>query len=90
MHEIQAAGVPAGAVLTVPELFVDPHLRARGFWEQIAHPDAGIWDVDGVAWRLHERPAHIRIPAPREGVIKKLSVKQGQTVEREQVLIEIE
>ncbi|MGE0544403.1 MAG: CaiB/BaiF CoA transferase family protein [Dehalococcoidia bacterium] len=65
MHELQAAGVPAGAVLTVPEVFVDPHLRARGFWEQIAHPDAGIWDVDGVAWRLRDRPAHIRIPAPR-------------------------
>ena len=26
---------------------------------------AGVWDVDGVAWRLRERPAHIRIPAPR-------------------------
>jgi crotonobetainyl-CoA:carnitine CoA-transferase CaiB-like acyl-CoA transferase len=65
MHELQAASVPAGAVLTVPEIFIDPHLRARGFWEQIAHPDAGTWDVDGVAWRLHDRPAHIRIPAPR-------------------------
>ena len=32
----------------------------------------------------------IRIHAPREGVIQKLWVKQGQTVEREQVLIEIE
>jgi len=32
----------------------------------------------------------IRIHAPREGVIKKISVKQGQTVEREQVLIEID
>jgi len=65
MAELQAAGVPAGAVLTIPEVFVDPHLRARGFWEQIAHPDAGVWDVDGVAWRLRERPAHVRIPAPR-------------------------
>ena len=65
MAELQAAGVPAGAVLSIPELFVDPHLRARGFWEQIAHPEAGVWDVDGVAWRLHERPAHVRFPAPR-------------------------
>jgi crotonobetainyl-CoA:carnitine CoA-transferase CaiB-like acyl-CoA transferase len=65
MTELQAAGVPAGAVLSVPELFMGPHLRARGFWEQIAHPDAGVWDVDGVAWRLHERPAHVRFPAPR-------------------------
>jgi biotin carboxyl carrier protein len=32
----------------------------------------------------------IRIQAPRDGLVKKLLVKQGQTVEREQVLIEIE
>ena len=30
------------------------------------------------------------IQAPRDGLVKKLLVKQGQTVEREQVLIEIE
>jgi len=32
----------------------------------------------------------IRVQAPRDGVVKKLLVKQGQTVEREQILIEIE
>ena len=32
----------------------------------------------------------IRIQAKSDGVVKKLLVKQGQTVEREQVLIEIE
>lgn len=32
----------------------------------------------------------IRIQAPRDGSVKKLLVQQGQTVEREQVLIEIE
>jgi biotin carboxyl carrier protein len=32
----------------------------------------------------------IRVQAPRDAVVKKLFVKQGQTVEREQVLIEIE
>lgn len=32
----------------------------------------------------------IRIQASRDGVIKKLFVSQGQTVEREQILVEIE
>lgn len=64
MAALQAAGTPAGAVLTAPELFQDPHLRARGFWEPIAHPEAGDWEVDGVAWRLVEHPAHVRLPAP--------------------------
>lgn len=31
----------------------------------------------------------IRIQSPQDGMIKKLMVKQGQTVEREQMLIEI-
>jgi biotin carboxyl carrier protein len=32
----------------------------------------------------------IRIHAPRDGKVKKLFVQQGQTVERDQVLVEIE
>jgi len=32
----------------------------------------------------------IRIQSPQDGVVKKLLVKQGQTVEREQILIDIE
>ncbi len=64
---LQAAGVAAGPVLGVPALFDDPHLRARGFWESVAHPEAGTWDVDGVPWCLSRSPAHIRLPAPRLG-----------------------
>jgi biotin carboxyl carrier protein len=39
---------------------------------------------------LEAMKMEIRIHAPRECVIQKLLVKPGQTVEREQVLIEIE
>jgi len=39
---------------------------------------------------LEAMKMEIRIQAPRDGIVKKLLVKQGQTVEREQVLIEIE
>ena len=62
---LQAAGVAAAPVLGVPALFDDPHLRARGFWESVSHPDAGTWDVDGVPWHLSRSPAYIRLPAPR-------------------------
>jgi len=64
---LQAAGIAAAPVLGVPALFDDAHLRARGFWESVSHPDAGTWDVDGVPWRLSRSPAHIRLPAPRFG-----------------------
>ena len=39
---------------------------------------------------LEAMKMEIRVQAPRDGVVKKLSVKQGQTVERDQVLIAVE
>lgn len=39
---------------------------------------------------LEAMKMEIRIHAPQDGIVKKLFVKQGQTVEREQVLAEIE
>jgi len=39
---------------------------------------------------LEAMKMEIRIQAKNDGVVKKLFVKQGQTVEREQVLIEVE
>ena len=38
---------------------------------------------------LEAMKMEIRIQSPQDGVVKKLFVKQGQTVEREQMLIEI-
>jgi biotin carboxyl carrier protein len=39
---------------------------------------------------LEAMKMEIRIHAPQDGVVKKLFVQQGQIVEREQALIEIE
>ena len=39
---------------------------------------------------LEAMKMEIRIHSPQDGVVKKLFVSQGQTVEREQMLIEIE
>jgi biotin carboxyl carrier protein len=39
---------------------------------------------------LEAMKMEIRIQAPQDGVVKTLFVKQGQTVEREQLLIEID
>jgi len=64
---LQAAGVPAMPVLSVPDVFADPHLRARGFFELVSHSVAGVWEVEGPHWRLSESPAHIRLPAPAFG-----------------------
>ena len=39
---------------------------------------------------LEAMKMEIRIHAAQDGIVKKLFVKQGQTVEREQILIEVE
>jgi len=63
---LQAAGLPTGQA-GVAALLDDPHLRARGFWESVSHPEGETRDMDGVPWRLSRSPAHIRLPAPRLG-----------------------
>ena len=44
MEKLQNAGVPAGAVLDTAELTADPHLRKRGMFAPVNHPQRGeIW-----------------------------------------------
>lgn len=62
-----AAGVPASPVIPTPRLAEDPHLRARGFFELVAHAVAGVWEVDGMPYRYSRTPAHIRLPPPSFG-----------------------
>lgn len=61
---LQAAGVAASAVLTIPQLMVDEHMAARGFWEGVSHEAAGTWQMDGPTWRMSRTPAHLRLPPP--------------------------
>jgi crotonobetainyl-CoA:carnitine CoA-transferase CaiB-like acyl-CoA transferase len=64
MHILQTAGVPAGAVLSIPELISDPQLRSRGAWVEHTHPHAGTWEMEAPSWKLSRTPGHIRLPAP--------------------------
>ncbi|MGB2695203.1 MAG: CoA transferase [Dehalococcoidia bacterium] len=61
---LQAAGVSAMPVSTVTELMEDPHLAARGFFEEVAHREAGTWAMDGPVWHFDKTPPHVRLPAP--------------------------
>jgi len=61
---LQEAGLAASPVPSVADLMENPHLRQRGFFEKTAHPEAGVWEMDGVPWRLSLTPAHVRLNAP--------------------------
>ena len=52
MQTLGEAGVPCSATMTTEDLFSDPHLRARGFIQQLDHPEHGAIELLGFAPRL--------------------------------------
>ncbi|MBK36212.1 MAG: hypothetical protein CME26_11885 [Gemmatimonadetes bacterium] len=62
MRELQSAGVPAMAVMPDSELFDDPHLRARGYFTEIDHRDAGRYRTPGPIWRSRRYTPGVRMP----------------------------
>lgn len=68
MEELQSAGVPAGVVQNHRDLLErDAHLRERGFYVWMEHPELGNIPHDGMPFRLSETPGEIRTPAPLLG-----------------------
>ena len=66
-HRLQAAGVPASRVLTVADIFADPHYQARDMLAQVAHPTLGHTTQIGVVPRLSATPGRIRHSGPELG-----------------------
>ena len=66
-EELQAAGVPVGAVLNAVELLRDPHVVARHGFEYVDVPNVGPAPYPRVAFTLSETPVPIRDPAPGFG-----------------------
>ena len=70
MHSLQQLDVPAGAVLNSKQLLFEPHLRARKFYETVAHhPSTGMPPLPypGRPWKMSRTPARTRGPAPIMG-----------------------
>jgi crotonobetainyl-CoA:carnitine CoA-transferase CaiB-like acyl-CoA transferase len=66
-HKLQAAGIAAAPVLSNKELYSDPHYDARGFFEEVTHPETGTHRYPGLPWKLSKTPGRIRMPAPYFG-----------------------
>jgi benzylsuccinate CoA-transferase BbsF subunit len=64
---LQARGVPASAVRTLPELYADQQLVHRGHFVQLEHPTHGKTIVEGSRFRLSRTPAQVRHAAPTLG-----------------------
>lgn len=62
MFALQREGVAAGAVLDDRDAYNDPHLKDRGFFEELTHPDCGTHLYPGIMWKMSKTPNAIRTP----------------------------
>ena len=62
MYLLQKEGVAAGAVLTQAEVYTDPHLRERGLFQKVTHPEAGTHLYPAIPAKLSKTPNTIRRP----------------------------
>lgn len=68
MERLQASGVPAGVVQSARELLdEDEHMRERGYYEYLDHPETGRSAYDGAPFKLSKTPGRLRSPAPLLG-----------------------
>jgi crotonobetainyl-CoA:carnitine CoA-transferase CaiB-like acyl-CoA transferase len=62
---LQQRGIPASPVLDCcGDTYDDPHLQARGYFQEVTHPDAGKHLLSGPMWKLSSEPDPLHRPAP--------------------------
>ncbi len=66
-HAGQARRVPLAPVSTMADLLASDHLKSRGFFAVIDHPQAGRLQYPGAPYKFSATPWAIRRPAPLLG-----------------------
>lgn len=67
MEELQRRGVAAGVIQSAREMLADEHLKERGYYVYLDHPEAGRTAYDGPPFKLSKTPGKLRSPAPLLG-----------------------
>lgn len=67
IDEFGAAGVPAGPIRSLDEVFQDPDLLRRDMKVDLDHPTAGKISVTGAPWKFDGASSAIRRPPPLLG-----------------------
>ncbi len=76
MYLLQGEGVPAGPVIFEDDAYTDPHLRERGFFEELTHEECGTHLYPGLGWKMSKTPNHLRLPPVRLGEHNEYVYKQ--------------
>ena len=82
---LQAAGIAAAPVLRPVDQPFDQHLRLRGYFVTVEHPDQGPWPHDGIAWRLSRTPGAVRAPAPLFGQHTRAVLRRELALSEEEI-----
>lgn len=67
MESLLRAGVPAGKVNDARDAIQDEHLRRRGFWTYLDHPEVGSSLYNRAPMLFSETPLRVESPAPSIG-----------------------
>ena len=67
LKALEAAGVPAGPIYDLEQVYDDPQVRSRDMIVETEHPVAGRVSNIGIPVKLSETPGRFRNPAPTLG-----------------------
>lgn len=76
LARMEAAGLPAGPVLTVPQMHADPQARARDMIVQTDHPVAGPVQALGLPVKFSETPGKVQGAAPLLGQHSRIILEE--------------
>jgi len=84
MYLLQGEGVPAGPVIFEDDAYTDPHLKERGFFEELTHEECGTHLYPGLGFRMSRVPNKLRLPPVRLGEHNEYVYKQVLKVSDEE------
>ena len=67
LNRLEDAGVPAGPIYNIEQVYEDPQVRARDMVVKTDHPVAGRTSNIGIPIKLSETPGRFQRPAPTLG-----------------------
>jgi crotonobetainyl-CoA:carnitine CoA-transferase CaiB-like acyl-CoA transferase len=67
LDELERAGVPAGPINTLDQVYNDPQVQSREMWRELPHPSAGTAPIAASPLKFSATPVQYLRPAPMLG-----------------------
>jgi len=82
IDKFNAAGVPAGPIYRMDQVFADPQVRHLGIAQPVDHPTLGRMELVGQAVTLSRTPSRLRTASPEAGehtdaILRELGYSDG-------------